>query len=157
MNRRTSTICSRPSRGLTLVEVVAAIAILGTVLVGVVVSKARHTHQLALARRRTAAVRAADALIAAWWTSPEGVPVDENGPVAAEPTLLWETRVVDNPEIRALGARVVRVTFRPATVEKPAAKAPDEALLTVDLVLPEPPEEDENADEETEESEGGHG
>jgi prepilin-type N-terminal cleavage/methylation domain-containing protein len=38
--------------GLTLIEVVAAIAILGAILVGIVLAKARHTHQLALARQR---------------------------------------------------------------------------------------------------------
>jgi len=129
------TNCSRRS-GLTLLEVLAAVAILGTILVGVVMAKSRHTRQLAATGRLDAAVRAADELIAAWWASPNGVPVDQSGELGTEGSLTWRTRVVANKEIEALGARVVRVEVRPRAIA--AWEATDRSAVEVDLVLPDP-------------------
>ncbi len=118
-------------------------------------AKARHTRQAALAVRTRSAVREADALIAGWWARPEGVPVGEAGTLEeAEPPFAWQTREVANPEVEALGARVVRVALRPAgAAEGGGAVAP---LVVVDLVLP-PPEADAGAadDEASAAAEGG--
>ena len=135
------TTCSRRLRrdGLTLLEVVAGIAILGTILVVVVLSKSRHTRQLALTQRRNVAVRAADELIAGWWTRCEGVPVGERGAVEADASLAWETRVVPNDAIEKLGARVVRVELRESEPDRWAADdGTGDPLVAVDLVLPDP-------------------
>ena len=126
----------RPPSGLTLLEVVGAIAILGTVLVGLVVAKARHVRQLAEARRLSAAVRAADSLLAAWWTSPEGVPDDESGAVGTDGSLVYATREVKSAAIERLGARVVRVEVRAAAPQALGPTSPDEPLVAVELVLP---------------------
>jgi hypothetical protein len=126
---------------------VAAVAILGTVLVGIVLAKARHTRQLARAQRLSAAVRAADELIAAWWTSPAGVPVGAWGVAGTDGSLAWETRQVPNGPIERLGARVVRVEVREAAPRAPGSPAvaqgdsprrADEPLVAVELVLPSP-------------------
>jgi hypothetical protein len=137
---RTYTTSSGRARhgGLTLVEVVAGIAILGSVLVGVVLAKSRHTRQLALAQRRQAAVRAADSLINEWWTGSEGIPVNESGAVPSAPSLVWETRIVDNRDVERLGARVVRVELRESESSTYREDA-DRPLVTVELVLPMPP------------------
>jgi hypothetical protein len=127
--------------------VVAAIAILGVILVGVVLAKSRHTHQVALAERKHAAVRAADALIAEWWKSVDGVPVGKAGAVESDASLVWETRVVRNPPLERLGARVVRVEVHEAEAgpsrsqEAPEAGEVPEPLVAVDLVLPESDDE----------------
>lgn len=135
--RKRSKISSRcwSATGLTLIEVLAAIAILGTVLAGVVLSKSRHTHQLALSRRKNEAVRAADRLIGGWWTGSEGVPVGKSGPIEADASLTWRTRIVPNDAIARLDARVVRVEILDAGQGEngPAPAAP---VVTVDLVLP---------------------
>jgi prepilin-type N-terminal cleavage/methylation domain-containing protein len=133
MMARTSTICSRRSRqaGLTLVEVLAAVVILGTILVGVVVAKARHTRQLAVAREQTAAVHAVDGLIARWWADTGSVPVGASGTLGQDASITWQTFLVANPQIAALGARVVRVEVHgDAAAGKP--------LFVVDLVVPAP-------------------
>ena len=141
MNKR-STRCSRPwrARGLTLIEVVAAIAILGTLLVGVVLAKSRHTRQLERARAQAGAVQAADALIADWWTRPQGVPIDDRGTVPGDPDLSWRTRLVDNRSVAALGARVVRVEVYPGRDAPRRARSGEDhaALVVVDLVVPDP-------------------
>lgn len=125
-------------RGLTLIEVIAAIAILGTVLVGVVLSKARHTRQIALTRQHAAVVDAADALITGWWTSPEGVPIGGSGTIDGEESLRWETRVVGNPAVEGMGARVVRVEIHPSAADAHRPGRRGEPLVAVDLVLPDP-------------------
>lgn len=126
--------CSR-ARGLTLIEVVAAVAILGTILVSVVLAKARHTRQLARAQHTSAAVAAADELITRWWSDGRRVPIDESGAVADRAGLTWRTRTLDETGASRLGGRVVRVElFAPAEAH---GVDPDEPLLFVDLVLPE--------------------
>jgi hypothetical protein len=126
---------------------VAAVAILGVILVGVVLAKSRHTHQVALAERKHAAVRAADALLAEWWKSVDGVPVGKAGAVESDASLAWETRVVRNPPVERLGARVVRVEIHETAVrrsgddEMPEAGEVPDPLVAVDLVLPEPGDE----------------
>ena len=123
--------------GLTLIEVVAAVAILGTILVGVVLAKSRHTHQLALAERKMAAVRAADELIAGWWTG-SGVPIGGSGMVEGYEALFWQTRVVPNEAVGKLGASVLRVELFESGASEAARGNADDTLVTVDLVLPAP-------------------
>jgi len=111
MTRRWTDCSSRWSAaGLTLIEVVAAIAIMGTILVGIVMAQARHTRQLAQARQVRALVDEADALIASWALNLTQVPVDAEGAVA-DGRLRWRTRAVENEPIEEVRARVVRVEF----------------------------------------------
>lgn len=130
---------------MTLIEVVAAIAILGTVLVGVVIAKSRHTRQIARAQRTHAAVRAADDLIASWWLSAEGVPIGAHGVIEADHTLAWRTRLIDNAAVLRLGAQVVRVEVRDAATSPAAQESADmhaleadKPLVVVELLLPDP-------------------
>jgi len=153
-NWTTCSPCSRRA-GLTLIEVVAAIAILGSLLVGIVLAKSRHTRQIALSQRTDAAVRAADQLIAGWWADPLGIPIDKSGRLDAEPTLTWRTRVVENRPINQLAAQVVRVEIYEAAAGETATTAAD-PLVTVELVLPMPaPEEADDARGETGAARGG--
>lgn len=131
-NCRTCSRCSR-ERGLTLIEVVAAITILGMVLVGVVVAKSRHTHQLSRAQQKQVAVRVADDLISKWWLDSHLVPIDAEGELATDPPLIWRTRIVDSYEIEQLAARVVRVELFLNIAGEPVVR--DEPLVMVDLVM----------------------
>ena len=137
MNNRCAT-SSPPSRraGLTLIEVVAAIAILGSVLVGIVLAKSRHTRQLALAERKQQAVRAADRLITRWWTREQGIPVGEQGVLKSDKSLHWHTREMPNRRLNHLDARVVRVSLHVADPARSQLPPKDHQLITVDLVLP---------------------
>lgn len=137
------TTCSSRSRalGLTLIEVVTALAILGTLLVGIVLAKSRHNDQLARARLQAQAVEQTDQLIADWWTRPQGVPIGEQGAVPGSDRLRWQTRVVDNREINQLGVRVVRVQVVDAPRSDRQRRHHSEQpgpLITVDLVVPDP-------------------
>lgn len=128
--------CSRRA-GVTLIEVVAAIAILGTILVGVVMSKARHTRQVALTLRINQAVLVADELIAGWWASEAGPPIGASGIAGGEAVFVWETHLVKNEALAALGTRVLHVEIREAEGAL-GARAAEGAVVAVDLVLPAP-------------------
>lgn len=130
---------SRRSRqaGLSLIEVVAAIAILGAILVGIVLAKSSHTRQLALARRKQQAVRAADALIARWWRE-DDVPIGQQGMIEGKESLRWKTRLARKPRLAKLGARVLRVSIYRVNAERPALASADHELVSVDLVLDKP-------------------
>lgn len=127
--------CS-PARGLTLIEVVAAIAILGTLLVGVVLAKSRHTRQRVDARRTVQAVQLSDAQLSQWWCSREGVPIGESGVLSEDQALHWQTRLVIDSGVMQLGARVVR--YEVFVDDGKVGRDPDTPLIIVDLVVPDP-------------------
>lgn len=131
-----STTCLRCSRraGLTLIEVIAAIVILGTILVGVVLARARHTRQIRLSQRKAQAVRAADALLTEWWTRPEGIPVDQSGLAGPDDAFQWQTRLRGNREVEQIGGQVLQLVLRDA--DPGSASASEGPLVRVELVLP---------------------
>ena len=134
-----------PRRALTLVEVLAALVILGTLLAGMVMAKARHTRQIALTRQRQDALRLADQLLSRWWASPAGVPVNARGIADPDNLWTWETRLVNNPAIEDLGARVVRVEVRPASANVGDGPSDGPSTVAVELVLPDPEKSSKNS------------
>lgn len=114
-------------------------AILGTLLVGIVMARARFTRQSADTLRTERAVRATDELIAQWWAGDDGVPIGQSGEMSAgdgQASFEWQTREVPNTEIEKLGARVVRVEVRPQEIQQEDLE--EQPLVSVDLVLPLP-------------------
>ncbi len=145
--KKKSTISSRCLRraGLTLIEVVAALVILGTILVGIVLSRSRHLRQIALTERKMQAVRAADGLLTGWWSSPEGIPLEASGDVDSDPSLRWRTEVRDRPGLEELNVRVVRLEI--LENRSTGRVKPGQVLTSVELLLAsEPQEEDAPAD-----------
>lgn len=129
-------------RGLTLLEVVAAIAILGTILVGVVLAKARHTRQIAEARQLRGLVEVTDDLLTGWWADKDGVPIEESGEVMRGGTYVWATRRIANVAVEELGARVVRVEVREQPAEQGVGPGDrDPVVMAVELVLRDPDHE----------------
>jgi type II secretory pathway pseudopilin PulG len=116
---------------MTLIEVVGGLALLGTLLVAVLLAKAKFTRQVATADRKLQAVAAADELLTAWRQDANALPRDGAGPVAGDRQFSWRTRTVANPEIAALGAQTVRLEV----LDDRAAGA---VLATVEVVV-EPP------------------
>ncbi len=118
---------------MTLIEVLAGLALLASLLGGLLLVKARSGRQWSAANRRLEAVAAADGLLSSWWRSPREMPRDDSGPVPDHDAMFWRTRLVENADTRALGARVVRLQI----VSDPGA--PDATELTrVDVLLPSP-------------------
>jgi hypothetical protein len=120
---------------MTLVEVVASLALLASLLVGLLLAKARYTRQAALAERRIEAARAADRLLAAWWADPPRFPRRGAGQIDGAADLSWRTSLVANPTLGELGAQVVRLEVLD---DRPTAPPPEGVLATVEVVLRDP-------------------
>jgi hypothetical protein len=117
----------------TLVEAVAGLALLATLLAGLLLAKGRYTRQAALAERRLQAVAAADALLARWWREPARFPRVASGAVDDQ-DFSWRTRVVENRPLEELAAQVVRLEV---LEDRPGPRAGG-VLASVDVVLNEP-------------------
>jgi prepilin-type N-terminal cleavage/methylation domain-containing protein len=132
MNDRCRT-CShrRTPRGLTLVEVVAGLALLSTLLVAVLTTKARVARQWSHAQRKLQAVAAADELLTRWWQHKEQFPRQSSGAVAGDAGLRWRTTSLENPPLNALRTSVVRLDILDQRARRPS----DEILASVEVVL----------------------
>lgn len=126
---------------MTLIEVITALAILGTILATVVLAKAKHTRQLTLAHRQLEAVAATDQMLCVWWLDPDTIPRSGSGTVPGQSNFSWETHVEETNPIENINASIVRLEVRDK-----GTKGSAPPLVTLDLVLSEPT--DEEKDEE---------
>lgn len=116
---------------MTLIEVVGGLALLATLLVGILMAKARFTHQAAIAERRLRAVAAADELLAAWRQNPRELPRAGSGEMIGNGGLTWRTLPVANPPINELGADVIRLDI----IDSRAASTANAVLASVEFVV----------------------
>jgi len=130
MSRR----CSNNSvkTGLTLIEVVASVALLSTLLVGTLLAYGRHAHQIRRSRLRLQALRAADAMLTDWMDDPAALPARSRGDVPGEEGLIWETRPVDSPHEGRLRIGIVRLSILAKDAGEDEEARP---LATVDVAV----------------------
>jgi Tfp pilus assembly protein PilV len=127
----TSSPASRPRgrRAATLVEVLAALALLAILLTGVVSTRRHLAHQTFAAQQKRRAVAAADNLLSTWWQNPKTLPRAGAGAVPGESNLVWQTMLVPNATADALKTQIVRLQITDASQTNPAP------LTTVELLL----------------------
>ena len=144
----------RLRKGVTLVEVVASLLLLSTLLVVVLAAFSDHVRQIRRAHRRLAAVAAADRLLVDWFSTPGQFPRNTTNAVSGDDQLAWRTRLLDYADPENLGIEIARLEI----VDQKSADSP--VLLAVDVVLPAPasPTESEAADAPQTEpaADGGH-
>jgi hypothetical protein len=105
--------------------------ILGTLLVSIAAARGRFLRQWAVADRRLAAVRAADALLADWMAgAPQNIPMHSQGTFPGLPNCSWTTHVI--PGGRAADLQAIVVRFE---VFDRAAGAAGDPLFNVDFLL----------------------
>lgn len=113
----------RRASGLTLVEVVVATGLLGTVLASILIATGRVDAQGLRARRRIEACRIADGLLEAWWSDRGEFPRNGRGTVAGEAGWTWRTRRVTNEDAGKIDASVVALeVFGPNDRDDPAVR-----------------------------------
>jgi len=94
----------------TLIEILAGLVILGTLLVSIAIARGRFLRQLAESDRRLAAIRSADKLLATWMSGPpQNVPIGAAGILEKPDDFSWSTRAVRDPAATRLGAILVRM------------------------------------------------
>src|SRR5687768_10832178 len=125
----TSSRVRRP-RGATLIEVLAGLVLLGTILSSALVARGRFQRQWRAAEDKLAAVRAGDELVAQWIAAPAGsAPVPGEGAVSHEPELRWRTTWLRDPYAQRLGARAARLEILDGRGSSRATLASVEFLL----------------------------
>ena len=80
----------KPSRGFTLLEVVAALILMGSVLAGSILAFSRHRKQLANAEKRIEATMIADQLLQQLSSQPGGIPTNARGTIPQHPRWIWQ-------------------------------------------------------------------
>ena len=134
---------SRRRRGVTLIETLAGLVILGTLLVSVAIARGRFLRQIAEADRRLAAIRATDAMLATWMSGPaQNVPVGKEGVLDSTQSLIWRTREFRDPEASRMSTIVVRLeVFDQSSSASNRAAAPVFAVefLLHDFRMPQSP------------------
>ena len=147
---RSYCIVSR-QRGLTLIEVVAGLALLGGLLSGILMAYGRHVLQVRRAQLRLQAAAAADRLLAGWFGAPEsGLRRHGDGRVPGDKRFRWRTHPLETTEVQGVtGIQVVRLEI----LEEPktAEEGKSEPLVSVDLAVADgedPPEKDSTEDAE---------
>jgi len=115
---------------MTLIEVMAGLAIMGTVLGALLVAAARLRIQSARAELRLEACGTADRLLDRWWPQKDRLPREDTGTVrAAGKTWRWRTHPVANGAAEQMGAQVVAVEVYPADRQGEGPMAHVEVLL----------------------------
>jgi len=105
--KRTTSWVSSVERGLSLIEVLAALTILSLLLAGLLAVKAGAERQWHSAERKLEAVAVADALIGAWVTAGT-IPAETSGYGPDGSDLIWRTHLV-LPVSREAPVAVVRL------------------------------------------------
>src|SRR6185437_1081783 len=83
----------RTRRAMTLIEIIAGLVILSTILASLAIARGRFARQWAEADRKLTATRALDALVAEWMQKGD-VPLNRKGVLPEAKNLFWRTRAI---------------------------------------------------------------
>jgi type II secretory pathway pseudopilin PulG len=95
---------------MTLIEVLAGLVVLGTVLASVTIARGRFMFQAARAQQKLQATRAVDEMLSSWLSGPpQNIPVPSQGAIGGSSTLIWRTQYAPHLSAQSLDAHVVRI------------------------------------------------
>lgn len=117
------------ARGFTLLEVIVALVLMGSVLAGSLLAYSSHRKQLSMATKRIEATRIADQMVQQLSAQTDGIPVGARGLVSGKPNWFWQTEAVGFTELATVRLRVVRFQI----FERRPAVTP---LVTIEIVAP---------------------
>ncbi len=128
MSDRFWRLCKRP--GLTLIEVVAAMALLSTLLVGTLVAFQKNAERIRAAVTVREVIARVDELLLGWAEQGIYPPAQSQGELPGIDGFKWETRVASRQFRHALALDIVRLQVR-------AEDATDAvAILSLDIPVP---------------------
>jgi hypothetical protein len=113
MTTKSTASWRRSGAGLTLIEVVAGLALLGGLLVTILLARGRFVTRGRDVDRSLEACRLADELLERWWQDRRKIPRNGAGEIPGRYGWRWRTRIVDNEDAADLGARAVAVEILP--------------------------------------------
>ena len=122
----------RRSTGITLIEVLAALSLLGSLAVAMVLSRGQLVDQHVRAEQKLEAVRVADAMLAEWWAQgPDALQVNGEGAVTGQAGWVWQTLVIEHRDLEPFEAHVLRLRILDTEVTGDPIE-----LTSIDVVLP---------------------
>ncbi len=130
MQRKLKT-SSRHLPGVTLVEVLGGLVLLGTLLTGLLLAKSQAQRQYTDAGDKLEAIELADRLLTEWFSRPDHWPRDDTGPIDGHEDLRWRTETVSDEAARELGLERVRLTITEST-------GSNQPLTSVEVLIPTP-------------------
>jgi len=139
MYTRYSTSCAR--HALTLIEVVTALALLSTLLVGILVAFRKNAERMRAELQVRTVVAGVDQLLLSWAEQGTYVPLRGSGALPGLDGFTWQTHLVSRASRSALGVEIVRFEVR-------AERAPDAGGPILAIELPVPASVDTGAERE---------
>lgn len=130
---------SPTDRAMTLVEVVVALVLLASLVVGMVTAYAAHQKQGLRALEKVRAVEVADGLLTQWYQDGDAsFPRDGAGIVPGADAFVWQTQTTVRNQIETMPVEIVRLQIFPQSARIDSARADDlpQPLAQVDLLLP---------------------
>lgn len=128
---RDNSFASPARHGLTLIEIVAGIALLATLLVSTLAAFRAHAAQVRTAKDRLAAIQIADELLAAWMNAGTLPSIGESEHLPDTKGWKWRiARPEPTRELRRLGALAVRFEILDSAEPNPTV------LTAVELLVP---------------------
>ena len=97
--------------GLTLLEVVVGLVLMGSLLSATLLAFSKHQRQLALANKRIEAVNVAESLIHELSNSRGGFPIRGRGTIPGHPTWNWETMPAGQTVLVTVPLQLVRFSI----------------------------------------------
>ncbi|MHB8974217.1 MAG: prepilin-type N-terminal cleavage/methylation domain-containing protein [Pirellulaceae bacterium] len=134
MSSRYLNFCRR--RGLTLLEVVTALALLSTLLVAMLVAFQKNAARIRAELTVRNVVASVDEMLQDWAQQGIYPPVPGEGPLPGSDCFNWETRLVSRQFRTTLGLDIVRLEVRAAQATNRSAP-----LLALELPVPGSSEE----------------
>lgn len=132
-----SMICSSRLRGATLIEVLAGLAILGSVAVALLLARGRLLEQQMLAMQKIEGVKLADSLLAGWYAQDAGVPIGKSGQLPDYPGWSWETQTRNTATQDIINSEVVQLQiFHHYDAALPTGSSGKAPIVVVDLLVP---------------------
>lgn len=125
------TNCSQ--RGLTLIEVVAGLALMGTLLAAMLSAKSKFTGQHHHAQLVLTAVTATDDLLMNHWQNIQELERLGGGDFKQHDDLTWTAKRIDDPSATEWYCKILRIQVMDAT-----GSTGDPPLVSVDLLVPDP-------------------
>ena len=92
---------------LSLVEVVVALVLMGSVLVSSMLAFSSHRRQLSVANQQLEATVIAETIVRELSAQPGGIPASARGVVAGHPNWMWQTSVAGRAQVATVSMRVV--------------------------------------------------
>lgn len=111
----------------------AATALLGVLLTGVLMAQSRIKRQEAITKHRADAIDALDVLLLEWWANdPVNIPLNRTGQVNGNNQWQWKTQEVFKQFPQPLKARCIRVSINNTR----STDHENNALASVEVLIP---------------------